>query len=58
MDVLLHEPRLPKISRDYHQSTGMQRDGPTRAVEAEAAAAAAQALLEEVEAQAMKEEKK
>mmetsp|Transcript_79043 Transcript_79043/g.183377 ORF Transcript_79043/g.183377 Transcript_79043/m.183377 type:complete len:988 (+) Transcript_79043:131-3094(+) len=57
MDVLLREPRLPKISREY-QSTGLQRDGPTRAVEAEAAAAAAQALIEEVEAQAMKEEKK
>merc|ERR550532_2178256 len=57
MDVLLHEPRLPKISREY-QAAGLQRDGPTRAIEAEAAAAAAQALIEEVEAQAMKEEKK
>merc|ERR1712187_124122 len=53
MDVLLHEPRVPKISREY-QSAGLQRDGPTRAIEAEAAAAAAQALIEEVEAQAMK----
>merc|ERR1712060_19320 len=57
MDVLLHEPRVPKISREY-QSAGLQRDGPTRAIEAEAAAAAAQALIEEVEAQVMKEEKK
>merc|ERR1712187_917505 len=44
MDVLLHEPRLSKLSREY-QTTSLQRDGPTRAVEAEAAAAAAQALI-------------
>merc|ERR1711966_217294 len=60
MSVLLHEPRLPKMSREI-QSAGLQRESalreaPVRAVEAEAAAAAAQALLEEVEQQAQKEE--
>merc|ERR1712050_96457 len=52
MDTLLHEPRLPKLSREL-QSASLQRDvrdQPTKAVEAEAAAAAAQALIEEVEA--------
>lgn len=64
MEQLLHEPRLPKISREFQtpvqQQQQQQRDAPTKAVEveAEAAAAAAQALIEEVEAQAMKEEKK
>ncbi|CAE8626532.1 unnamed protein product, partial [Polarella glacialis] len=64
MEMLLHEPRLPKISREFQtpvqQQQQQQRDTPTRAVEveAEAAAAAAQALIEEIEAQTMKEEKK
>merc|ERR1712060_773163 len=53
IEVLLHEPRLPKISREYQNGSMGQRDGSTRAVEAEAAAAAAAALIEEVEAQAM-----
>merc|ERR1712146_110290 len=37
MDILLHEPRLPKMSREY-QNANIQRDGPTKVVEAEAAA--------------------
>merc|ERR1712232_1329140 len=52
INVLLQEPRLPKFSRDYQNGmTGTTstagRDAPTKANEAEAAAAA-QALLEEV----------
>merc|ERR1712060_681927 len=53
MDVLLHEPRLSKLSKEY-QASSLQRELPQQAVEAEAAAAAAAAaLIEEVEAQAM-----
>merc|ERR1712203_887049 len=53
MECLLHEPRLPKISREYHTQTAavQNREGPAREVETEAALAAAQALIEEVEAQ-------
>ncbi|CAK0880704.1 unnamed protein product, partial [Prorocentrum cordatum] len=59
MDFLLHEPRLPKMAREYQAATAhREREPPTKAAESEAAAAAAQALIEEVEAQAMKEEKK
>merc|ERR1712125_118179 len=51
MSVLLHEPRLPKISKEIQnaslQRESAMREAPGRAVEAEAAAAAAQALLEE-----------
>merc|ERR1712217_619750 len=53
IEVLLHEPRHPKLSREY-QTVSLQRHEPARAVETEAAAAAAQALIEEVEAQAQK----